>query len=201
MCVRVCLQLPTCSDAGTFCHGPACRFEGKFEGKEGSNIVAVAVQPRAVGAAVSARIQLKLENVQDGFSHCEDMVISVRTCATVSVPGVDSDLLWQKVCLGKGGLGRHWDWQQTKDLRESLRLQWLCLKNSDVAGYTNKDMQVCKQSSNMPTDTHASICCKWVRCLDKAGACILSLLLSLLDKRKSEHEPVSRSSRCNQTEH
>ena len=95
----------------------------------------------------------------------------------------------QKVCLGKRGLGEHWDLPEAKDLRESIKLQSMCLKNSKIVNYTNKEnMKVCEQNSNMPTTAHEAICCKWVQCLHKAGAAHLSpafvssLLLSLLDE-------------------
>ena len=75
----------------------------------------------------------------------------------------------QKVCLGKRGLGGHWNWQEAKDLRESMLLQSDCLKESYMTDFT-KNITVCKQNSNMPTPKHKTICCKWAHCLEKAGA-------------------------------
>ena len=65
------------SDAGTFCRGPTCTFEGHVAPiVEGPNTVAVVVKPQVVGAAAGARFQLKVENVVNSFSHCEDNVSS-----------------------------------------------------------------------------------------------------------------------------
>ena len=41
---------------------------------EGSNILTVTIKPLTVGRAVSARFRLKVQNVQDSFSSCEDNV-------------------------------------------------------------------------------------------------------------------------------
>ena len=65
-----------CVDAGTVCHGPTCRFDVKHAApiEEGSNILAVVVKRPVISAALSARVQLRLENVINSFSHCEDNV-------------------------------------------------------------------------------------------------------------------------------
>jgi len=91
---------------GPVCNAPACRFdENMAHAIEGSNMITVSVKPQTVGTATATRFRLKVENVLDSFSECED----------------------QKVCLGKRGLGEKWESIHAKNLRASIFLQWQCL--------------------------------------------------------------------------
>merc|ERR1712100_239455 len=111
------------SVTGTHCDGPACRFDGLMAPiAEGSNILTVTIKPLTVGRAVSARFRLKVQNVQDSFSSCED----------------------NKVCLGVRGLGEMWSSPYTKDLRMSIFLQWTCLTDVAMTGYEDHG-PVCKR--------------------------------------------------------
>ena len=63
-----------CHGAGTVCLGPACQFNKAMIGREGSNLITVAVEPQTVGEATNAHFRLRVENVQKSFTDCEDNV-------------------------------------------------------------------------------------------------------------------------------
>ena len=134
--------------AGTICPGPACRFDAPMAPvQEGSNIVTVSVKPQKIGVATSTRFSLKVENVADSFSYCEDNVLSQLLCSLCDMPwsmlarsclilldhGFFSAL--QKVCLGSRGLGGMWRNETANDLRASVHLQWICLKDANMPNY------------------------------------------------------------------
>ena len=78
MCVRA-FKYRLHYGAGTVCRGPACRFDKLMaHAVEGSNTITVSVTPQTVGVATAARFRLKVENVADSFSECEDQVCFLR---------------------------------------------------------------------------------------------------------------------------
>ena len=65
-----------CCGAGAVCNGPACQLDALLQPiDEGLNVLKVAIKPKVLGQATTTRIRLKVEDVEDSFSQCEDNVI------------------------------------------------------------------------------------------------------------------------------
>jgi len=79
-----------------------------------------------------------------------------------------------KVCLGKRGLGEDWSSQPAKNLRQSIKLQWDCLKGK-----------------GMP-ENHGAVCKRWSNCLKNAtddNGPRFAQIINILDARGADKAP------------
>jgi hypothetical protein len=99
--------------------------------EDGDNELTISFERNDAAAAATVEVMANVFTVPLKFAECED----------------------HKVCLGKAGLGNHWDSQGAQDLRTSTLLQYKCM-----------------QDTSMPGNAEISGVCKaWVKCLKNQG--------------------------------
>ena len=127
-----------------------------LQGVKGENEIMVVFKRQDLKATASGSFTLNLFDTASEFTQCEDT----------------------KVCLGKAdGLGLATDWKKeaAKDLRESIYLQALCLKDYGLPFPSTDTASISKHGH----DRHAPICQKWERCLRSSGK--LNRIMQILE--------------------
>jgi hypothetical protein len=119
----------------------------------GSNSVQLVVEPLQFGEKAEAYVFIMISKVKNSFTDCED----------------------NKVCLGKQGLAEHWETQESKDLRESMALQWACVQDQALSDYP----------------AHQTVCKRWVNCL-KASGRLLDIKVILQARGAAKAPPLAQ---------
>ena len=80
---------------------------------------------------------------------CSELVQRPPACAHVCMLACTCALARALALTLMQGLAEHWESQQSKDLRTSMRLQWACMQDQALPGYP----------------AHQAVCKRWVKCL------------------------------------